>query len=560
MHVVDADNRGEFPTVSLSGLSLVDVDLDAVGSPESFPNGETYPAQSPDLAYLSEVVSLEPADTEELALLLEVRPATLLAGGRVVEQLGIAADSVVFDDSVRIARDAGVICAVGDFVVEGDLTVEATLLVVGDLHVSGALQLSHPEAVLAVTGNVLASHVGARGCAMFGGDCGMSGVFYGIADQIVEVVGTLEAACVIAEGDLFFDASAARIEHRAISDSGGVFRPAELDAAEFELLQEFVPPGAVFVGEGGAFAVDPELLFVDRSKFGRVTYLEYVDDTSSKFWELRLIGREYEVRYGRIGSDGRTQTKAFDSAEEAREAADTKIASKLKKGYARAGNPIPVRITSAAAQEEFELWQSEPAVTFLTMTSDATVYRGDVETDVTGLLELALKLGKKGTPIVVDGNLTLTADSVSWGCSSGYKCNLLLVTGDLRANGLCLTGVGDVCVQGDLHAKILQGSYGDDGGSLGVHGTANVGFLIATTYFMFGFYGELKAGYVVGDGTYATDFTDDYLSSEDTNLFVPEVVIDGEVDEVDLYEHLVAGKEAFANDGKPHEGVYEQDW
>ncbi len=60
---------------------------------------------------------------------------------------------------------------------------------------------------------------------------------------------------------------------------------------------------------------------------------ELKDDKSSKFWEIEVTGESYQVRYGRIGSDGQTSTKQFDSAAEAREAADRITESKIRKGY-----------------------------------------------------------------------------------------------------------------------------------------------------------------------------------------------------------------------------------
>lgn len=61
--------------------------------------------------------------------------------------------------------------------------------------------------------------------------------------------------------------------------------------------------------------------------------LEYKDEKSSKFWEVSVEGDSHTVRYGRIGSDGQTKTKSFDSAEDAQAAADKLMKAKLKKGY-----------------------------------------------------------------------------------------------------------------------------------------------------------------------------------------------------------------------------------
>ncbi|MGW5275651.1 WGR domain-containing protein [Streptomyces sp. NPDC004044] len=46
---------------------------------------------------------------------------------------------------------------------------------------------------------------------------------------------------------------------------------------------------------------------------------EYVEGSASKFWETGADGAVVTVRYGRCGSDGRTQRKEYASADAARE-------------------------------------------------------------------------------------------------------------------------------------------------------------------------------------------------------------------------------------------------
>lgn len=60
---------------------------------------------------------------------------------------------------------------------------------------------------------------------------------------------------------------------------------------------------------------------------------EYVEGTSSKFWEISNNNREVTVRYGRIGTNGKSQTKSFTSPAAAAQHADKQIAAKLAKGY-----------------------------------------------------------------------------------------------------------------------------------------------------------------------------------------------------------------------------------
>ena len=60
---------------------------------------------------------------------------------------------------------------------------------------------------------------------------------------------------------------------------------------------------------------------------------EFNDGKSHKFWEIERSGTTFTVRYGRVGTDGQTNTKVFDSEEDAQKEADKMVRSKVKKGY-----------------------------------------------------------------------------------------------------------------------------------------------------------------------------------------------------------------------------------
>ena len=62
-------------------------------------------------------------------------------------------------------------------------------------------------------------------------------------------------------------------------------------------------------------------------------YLEFRSDKSSKFWEITLNGARHTVRFGRIGTEGQTRTKAFDDDESAKRDCERLIREKLGKGY-----------------------------------------------------------------------------------------------------------------------------------------------------------------------------------------------------------------------------------
>jgi predicted DNA-binding WGR domain protein len=60
---------------------------------------------------------------------------------------------------------------------------------------------------------------------------------------------------------------------------------------------------------------------------------EFRDGKSSKFWEIIVSDQEHTVRFGRIGSAGQSQTKAFPSNADARRDAERLITEKQRKGY-----------------------------------------------------------------------------------------------------------------------------------------------------------------------------------------------------------------------------------
>ena len=60
---------------------------------------------------------------------------------------------------------------------------------------------------------------------------------------------------------------------------------------------------------------------------------EFVAGTSNKFWEISQSDTEVTVRFGRIGSEGQTQTKDYGSWEGAAERVRKLVAEKLKEGY-----------------------------------------------------------------------------------------------------------------------------------------------------------------------------------------------------------------------------------
>ena len=82
--------------------------------------------------------------------------------------------------------------------------------------------------------------------------------------------------------------------------------------------------------------------------------LVFADGSSNKFWKIELDGSAHTVTFGRVGTNGQTQTKSFASDDAARKSYDKLVAEKTKKGYIDAGGAIapggssPVKSVAAA--------------------------------------------------------------------------------------------------------------------------------------------------------------------------------------------------------------------
>jgi len=79
-------------------------------------------------------------------------------------------------------------------------------------------------------------------------------------------------------------------------------------------------PGRVVADPSTAKAVGPR-------------YFEFVEGSSSKFWEISLDDTSFTTRYGRLGTEGQMSMKEYDSHEKAQKEYDKLVAEKTRKGY-----------------------------------------------------------------------------------------------------------------------------------------------------------------------------------------------------------------------------------
>jgi len=84
---------------------------------------------------------------------------------------------------------------------------------------------------------------------------------------------------------------------------------------------------------------------------GQFRRFEFIDEKSSKFWDIRVNGNDTEVRYGKIGTTGQAQTKSFESPEAAQKNADKLVAEKTKGGYHQIGSKAVAAVPQATITE-----------------------------------------------------------------------------------------------------------------------------------------------------------------------------------------------------------------
>jgi predicted DNA-binding WGR domain protein len=77
--------------------------------------------------------------------------------------------------------------------------------------------------------------------------------------------------------------------------------------------------------------LEPAAMISDAPVIRR--YFEFKSETSNKFWEITLSDSTHTVRFGRIGTQGQSQTKSFADAEAAKSDCERLVREKLAKGY-----------------------------------------------------------------------------------------------------------------------------------------------------------------------------------------------------------------------------------
>ncbi len=97
-------------------------------------------------------------------------------------------------------------------------------------------------------------------------------------------------------------------------------------------------PAGVWGGEKSASPA-PASIVASKAAVGSgdgdsaVRRFEFVEGSSAKFWEVSVTGNDVTVRFGRLGTEGREQSKSFANADQAQAHAEKLVQEKTGKGY-----------------------------------------------------------------------------------------------------------------------------------------------------------------------------------------------------------------------------------
>jgi predicted DNA-binding WGR domain protein len=89
---------------------------------------------------------------------------------------------------------------------------------------------------------------------------------------------------------------------------------------------------------------------------------EFSEGASNKFWEIEQDGVDLVIRWGRIGTQGQSQTKHFADAAKATSALDKLVSEKAGKGYVEAGAGTAAAATAVANAANDKKKSVTPAV------------------------------------------------------------------------------------------------------------------------------------------------------------------------------------------------------
>lgn len=143
-------------------------------------------------------------------------------------------------------------------------------------------------------------------------------------------------------------------------------------------------------------------------------------------------------------------------------------------------------ITWKAMKAEFAPRFQKPFANSVDELKEIVVFRGNVRIDGD------LVIDARSPNVIVDGNIVVDG-SLVMSVREGIG-QFMLVTGNVAAESVCLSGFPELVVRGHVKsANGIVGIHGDDGGYFDVLGDVKAPVLIADTYFNVNVKGAIKA-------------------------------------------------------------------
>ncbi|MGH1338030.1 MAG: leucine-rich repeat domain-containing protein [Aureispira sp.] len=308
-------------------------------------------------------------------------------------------------------------------------------------------------------------------------------------------------------------------------------------------------------------------------------YLEYNDEKSSKFWTITLQDNNHTVTYGKVGTQGQSKTKTFDSVEKAQKDAEKLVKAKRKKGYQEANTDqekettspeitpnttadAPLQITfleEEEAEERFEFGQYEPLGDIeydaIAVIEGDTIIHQTIDDDSIEAIFFDNNRTSEQELIIINGNLT-----VKGAINIEEDMPSLLVIGDLHCEVLhgkdsCIDVTGDAHIQ-----YVFDGNYNH--GSVMVHGTTYVPYILNSDHCST--LTPSKKAILINYYNQQDDFfTYDYYRSDLANILVKGLAEiedeDASLDVEAFIKRVRSGKSPFKKGVKPSRVLVEQE-
>ncbi len=140
-------------------------------------------------------------------------------------------------------------------------------------------------------------------------------------------------------------------------------------------------------------------------------HLVFIDEKSKKFWRARKEKTDLYVNWGRIGTDGQTQLKEFDSPQAATKEMEKLVEQKRKKGYLDEGGAAPEDAPT-------EVPKSAPKSKVIDLALDGGGRKIDLRLTADGSTIRTVVVEKYRTPADAEAALTRIREAME---TDGYR-------------------------------------------------------------------------------------------------------------------------------------------